>query len=61
MYIPYSIIGIRVESGSDDPDNPDHFLDGSSGFIYKLNYLDVTWIFNRLSVCSPECAMSFDK
>ena len=38
---------IRVESGSDDPDNLGHlghFLEGQVGLICKLNYLDVTWI-----------------
>ena len=40
----------RVESGSDDPDYLGHFLVGQVGIICKLNYLDVTWIFNRSHV-----------
>ena len=43
----------RVESGSDDPDylgHLDHFLVGQVGLIHKLNYLDVTQIFNRSHV-----------
>ena len=32
---------IRNESGSDDPDNLGHFLEGQVGLIRKLNYLDV--------------------
>ena len=39
---------LRVESGSDDPDNVGHlvtFLMGQVGIIYILNYLDVIWIF----------------
>ena len=43
------IIGARVESGSDDPDNLyhlGHFFDGSSG----SHKLDVTQIFNRSHV-----------
>ena len=38
-------VSIRVESGSDDPDNLSHlghFLEGQVGLIHKLNYLDVT-------------------
>ena len=43
------IISIRVESGSDDPDylgHLAHFLVGQVALIHKLNYLDVTQIFN---------------
>ena len=42
-----------VESGSDDLDRLDplsHFLIGQVGLIHKINYVDVTWIFNRLYV-----------
>ena len=38
-------VQIRVESGSDDPDNLGHlgyFLVGQVGLIHTLNYLDVT-------------------
>ena len=56
MYMLFNIISIsicilytciRVESGSDDPDNLGHlnrFFGGSVGLIRKLNYLDVTRI-----------------
>ena len=43
----------RVESGSDDPEylgHLGHFLVGQVGLIRKLNYLDVTRIFNRSHV-----------
>ena len=46
-------VGSRVESGSDDPDylvNLGTFLVGQVGLIRKLNYLNVTWIFNRSHV-----------
>ena len=39
----------RVDSGSDDPDylgHLGHFFGESGGLIHKLNYLDVTQIFN---------------
>ena len=44
---------IQVESKLDDPDylgHLGHFLVGQVGLIHKLNYLDVTWIFNRSHV-----------
>ena len=50
MYVQPHGVCIRVEGGSDDLDyldHLDHFLVGQVGFICKLNYLDVTWIFNR--------------
>ena len=40
-------VHIRVESGSDDPDNLGHlgqFFVDQEGFIRKLNYMDVTRI-----------------
>ena len=43
----------RIESGSDDPDNLGHlghFLVGQVDLIHKLNYMDVTRIFNRSHV-----------
>ena len=33
---------IRVENGSDNPDNLEHFLGDQVGLICTLNYLDVT-------------------
>ena len=47
----YHGLDIRVESGSDDPDNLghlDHFLVGQVGLICILNYLDVTRISHVL-------------
>ena len=40
-------MSIRVESGLDDLDYLGYFLAGQVGLVYKLNYLDVTRIFNR--------------
>ena len=40
----------RVESGSDGPDYLGHFLVDQVGLIHKLNYLDVTRIYNRSHV-----------
>ena len=50
---PASVLHTRVESGSDGPDylgHLGHFLMGQVGVIHKLNYLDVTCIFNRSHV-----------
>ena len=44
----YSMGGIRVESGPDDPVTWVTFLVGQVGLIHKLNYLDVTWISHVL-------------
>ena len=49
-YTFHFVTSIRVESGLDDPDylgHLDHFLVGQVGLIRKLNYLNVTGIFNR--------------
>ena len=40
----------RVESESDDPDYLGHLLVDQAGLIRKLNYLDVTRMFNRSQV-----------
>ena len=48
-------IASRVESGLDEPDylgHLGHFLLGQVGLICKLNYLDVTQIYNRSHVIS---------
>ena len=53
-YLYITSYKIRVESGSDDPDNVGHlghFLMGQVGLIHKLNYLDVIRIFSTLGVC----------
>ena len=45
----HDMVSGRVESGSDDPDylgHLGHFFAGQVGLIHKLNYLDVTQIFN---------------
>ena len=47
---------IRVESGLDYPDSLDQlssFLVGQVGLIHKVNYLDVTHIFYKIT-CSLE-------
>ena len=40
----------RVESESDYSDYLGHLLVDQAGLIRKLNYLDVTWMFNRSQV-----------
>ena len=40
----------RIESESDDPDYLSHLLVDQAGLIRKLNYLDVTRMFNRSQV-----------
>ena len=53
IQIVFTLHGCRVESGSDDLGylgHLGHFLVGQVGLIHKLNYLDVTQIFNRSHV-----------
>ena len=56
-----SAVYTRIESGSDDPDylaHLGHFLVGQMGLICKINYLDLTWIFNRSHILQKKTLAS---
>ena len=60
-YVQLHGVCTKVEGGLDDPNylgHLDHCLVGQVRLICKLNFLDVTWIFNRLHVLGKKTLAS---